>query len=161
MGNQYDETKKLLNVIRSFNNKKRLFEDDVNVPNSDIKSDITNINNVDVKFVSQDESDLKLSDEQKNVLSQVIDNFKQQVTQIVEFEPGFIIKSDEIRLDGNIKDEEIVFTIIVGENDGLFINTNMSQITDEFVTIITKLKNFEKVFKTALEPLINDLHNNI
>jgi len=161
MGNQYDETKKLLNVIRSFNNKKRLFEDDVNVPNSDIKSDITNINNVDVKFVSQDESDLKLSDEQKNVLSQVIDNFKQQVTQIVEFEPGFIIKSDEIRLDGNIKDEEIVFTIIVGENDGLFINTNMSQITDEFVTIITKLKNFEKVFKTALEPLINDLQNNI
>lgn len=126
-----------------------------------MKKDISNINGVDINFISQDESDLQFDDDQKKVISQVIDNFKQQVTQIVDFEPGFTVKSDQIRLDGNIKDEEILFTIIAGDKDGIFINTNMTQLTDEVVDIIQKLKNFENIYKTALEPLIDDLQNNI
>lgn len=159
MANQYDETKKMLNVIRNLQNK-YITEQDSDVPNSEMKDDISVINDVDVKFISSDSSDLQIDEEDKKIISQVIDNFKQQVSQIVEFEPGFTIKPNEIRLDGNIKDEEIIFTLVAGENDGLYINTNMSEVNDEFVDVVTKLKNFEKVFKTALEPLIDKLQNN-
>lgn len=159
MANQYDETKKMLNVIRTLQNN-YLAEQSKDVPDSEIKDDISVINDVDVKFISSDTSDLEMDEEDKKTISQVIDNFKQQVSQIVEFEPGFTIKPNEIRLDGNIKDEEIIFTLVAGENDGLYINTNMSEVNDEFVDVLTKLKNFQKVFKSSLEPLIDKLQNN-
>lgn len=159
MANQYDETKKMLNVIRTLQNN-YLAEQSNDVPDSEIKDDISVINDVDVKFISSDTSDLKMGEDDKQTISQVIDNFKQQVSQIVEFDPGFTIKPNEIRLDGNIKDEEIIFTLVAGENDGLYINTNMSEVNDEFVDVLTKLKNFQKVFKSSLEPLIDKLQNN-
>jgi len=159
MANQYDETKKMLNVIRRLQDN-YLSEQESNIPNSEMKDDISVINDVDVKYISSDTSDLEMDEDDKKTISQVIDNFKQQVSQIVEFDPGFTIKPNEIRLDGNIKDEEIIFTLVAGENDGLYINTNMSEVNDEFVDVLSKLKNFEKVFKSSLEPLIDKLQNN-
>lgn len=159
MANQYDETKKMLNVIRRLQDN-YLSEQESNIPNSEMKDDISVINDVDVKYISSDTSDLEMDEDDKKTISQVIDNFKQQVSQIVEFDPGFTIKPNEIRLDGNIKDEEIIFTLVAGENDGLYINTNMSEVNDEFIDVLSKLKNFEKVFKSSLEPLIDKLQNN-
>lgn len=160
MANQYDQTKKMLNVLRALSSKNRMISEQPDNTQSEDK-DIAVVNDVDIKLISQDKSDLELSQEQKDKISQVIDNFKQQVSVIVDFEPGFVIKPNQIRLDGSLEDNEIVFTFIAGENEGLFINTNMTEVTDDFVTIITKLKKFEDIFKSSMEQLINDLNTNI
>lgn len=98
----YDETKKMLNALRNFkvSKTKRLNEE---------KNDFTVINNVETNINTSDDLDLKISEEDKNVLSQTIDNFKTQVTQNVGFSPGFTINDGQIRLDAKIATPEIKF----------------------------------------------------
>jgi hypothetical protein len=161
MRNQYDETKKMLNVLRTLSMKKNLIKEQPEMGGSSENKDVAVVNDVDIKLISQDKSDLELSNEQKEKISQIIDNFRQQVSRIVKFEPGFVIKPSQIRLDGSLEDDEIIFTMVAGENEGIFINTNMTELTDETLEIITKLKNFQEMFLSSMEELINDLNSNI
>ena len=101
----------------------------------------------------------KLTDEQKTGISGLIDNFKAQVSQLVEFEPGMTINEQQIRLDGHIDDLKFVF--IAGENDGLFLNAEMLKLEQEQLDLITKLSKFLKVYQDAVNPYINQRKNNL
>jgi len=119
--------------------------------------DITNINDVDVKILNGG----PLKDEQKNGISQIVDNFRDQVSQIVEFNPGMTISDRQIRLDGNLTDEDIKFTLIAGQEEGVYINADMLKLEQETVDVITKLVKFNQVYKTAVEPMITRRDNDI
>jgi hypothetical protein len=160
----YDETKKMLNTLRKLNESKQtssnLREQDENAQKN-IKNDITVINDVDVKMLSSDQNDMHLSDEQKTTVSQLIDNFRQQVSQIVQFTPGMTINERQIRLDGTLTDKDISFVFIAGEENGLYINADMLKIEQDVIDIVSKLLKFEMVYKTAMEPLITQRQTNI
>jgi hypothetical protein len=172
---EYDETKKMLRLLRNlneeFDNKKnnitKLNLTEAPEPNNDdvVKSnenldDLMVINGVEVTVTSEDKDDLKFDTEDKNTISGMIDNFKSQVSQIVDFEPGLTIAEKQIRLDGQLTDQEIGFVYVAGVNGGMYLNTDMAQITPETVTIIEKLNKFQEVFKSTMEPLIDKLSNN-
>jgi hypothetical protein len=175
----YDETKMMLNTLRKLNESKntssnvlreqsqeqRISTDTSSFPKDDVqtsneKDNLMVINDVEVKLLSTDELDLKLLDDQKNSISGVIDNFKQQVSQIVEFEPGFTISSNQIRLDGVLTDDDISFVLISGEEGGLYVNADMLKLDSEIMVVMDKLVKFEATFKTAMEPLISQRNNN-
>jgi hypothetical protein len=118
------------------------------------------INDVEVKMLSSDEADMELSDEQKETISGLIDNFKQQVSQIVEFQPGMTINPNQIRLDGKLTDEDINFVLIAGEDSGTFINAEMLKLESNVGLMLEKLVKFEETYKTALEPIIQSRNNN-
>jgi hypothetical protein len=118
------------------------------------------INDVEVKMLSSDEADMELTDEQKESISGLIDNFKQQVSQIVDFQPGMTINSNQIRLDGKLTDEDISFVLIAGEDSGTFINAEMLKLENNVGLMLEKLVKFEETFKTSLEPLIQNRNNN-
>lgn len=156
--NEYDSTKKMLNVLREFkiNNKpsyKNLFESE----------DIDAIDDASIKINTDSEEDLELSPEDKKTLNQVTDNFKTQVSRIVEFEPGFTITDNQIRLDGSLLDGELKFVFISGDDAGLYINTEMLEISENpaIVDNITKLSAFYQDFRTLVEPIIDNRNNNI
>jgi hypothetical protein len=187
MKNEYDFTKGMLKKLRTINestsNKKSIFEqvgpsapsqeqrnsNDVDMvrdePEDDaydkLNDDITVINDVDVKMLSTGEEDMKLTEEQENAISGLIDNFRQQVSQIVEFDPGFTINMDQIRLDGSLTDDDISFVMIAGKESGLYVNADMLKIEEDTIIVLEKLQKFEAVFKTTLEPLITQRDNNI
>jgi len=103
----YDQTKKMLNTLRRINESNKIYgnilrEDEQEIPtvdnNTDTQDDITVINDVDVKIVSSDEIDMKISEEDKTSISGLIDNFKSQVSNLVEFDPGLTITQEQIRL---------------------------------------------------------------
>ena len=161
----YDETKKMLNVLRKLNESKTtsnnlLTEDEDNLPTQNMQNDIMVVNNVDVNLLFSDPNDKKLSDQQKQSLSAVIDNFKQQVEQLVEFNPGFTIKPNQIRLDGKLTQEDIDFVFIVGEDDGVYVNAEMLKLEQNTATILEKLAKFGEVFKSSLDDLITQRENN-
>lgn len=174
----YDETKMMLNTLRKLNESKnpsnvlreqsqeqRISNDTSTFPSNDVptsneKDNLMVVNDVEVKLLSNDELDLKLMDDQKNAISGIIDNFKQQVSQIVEFEPGFTISQDQIRLDGVLTDEDISFVLISGNEGGLYINADMLKLDSEVMVVMDKLAKFEPSFKTAMEPLISQRNNN-
>jgi hypothetical protein len=170
--NGYDETKKLLNKLRSFNytnkstsqNIKEQVQPEVSEPvDTDVTQkqmdDITVINDVEVKILSPDQEDLEVTGEQKEAITQLIDNFKQQVSQIVEFEPGMTINENQIRLDGRLTDEDIGFVFISGSDSGTYLNLDMTKLDQNVRNAIDKLLKFEMTFKTAMDPLISDRTN--
>lgn len=166
--NSYDETKKMLQTLRKIKDRfsTSLFENDdmvdlENVKSENKKTDTFIVNDVEVKINTSDDSRLELNEEDKKTISQIIDNFKTQVSMVSEFDPGFTIEDNQIRLDGKFIDEDINFVLIAGYEDGLYINSEMLKINDDVVSAIEKLKNFEEEYKTTMEALLSKRNTNI
>jgi hypothetical protein len=172
MRNEYDVMKGMLKTMRTLTESKssnkvlREQEETTDsqitnpLPSEQIKDDITVINDVDVKLLSNDDADMELAEDQKEAISTLIDNFHQQVSQIVEFEPGMTMSPNQIRLDGTLTDEEINFVFIAGDESGVYINAEMLELEQDTATALEKLAKFNETFKTAMEPLIKDRNNN-
>jgi len=165
MRNDYDFTKKMLNTIRNISESKTstrtLREQEEPQQHLQINNDVTVINDVDVKMLSTDQSDMKLQDDQKTAISGLIDNFRQQVSQIVEFDPGMTINQQQIRLDGKLTDEDVTFVLIAGQEGGVYINAEMLKVEAETLAVLDKLVKFEETYKTTMEPMITQRDNNI
>jgi hypothetical protein len=167
--NSYDEIRGMLKTIRTIKESKNpqniIKEEeektDFSTDGTDEKSDVIVINDVETKLISSDKSDMKLDEKQKTGISSMIDNFRTQVSQIVDFEPGFTITEKQIRLDGTLTDEEINFVFIAGEDGGLYMNSDMLELSEEVMILLDKLVKFEKVFKDGMEPLIIQRQTNV
>lgn len=120
----------------------------------DQKTDYIVVNNVEVKLNSSDQADLEISEEEKSGLSQLIDNFRTQVTEIAEFEEGFNIYPQSIRLDGSIPDMDISFVYIAGDERGVYINANMLELNQESVEMINKLDKFQHTYEDVVNQMI-------
>ena len=162
---EYDQIKGMLNTLRNLNESKNTTKKPLNEdietgeePSLDSSKeqfdDVEVINDVEVKILSTDQEDVKLKDEEKSTISQFIDSFRQQVSQLAELDPGITIDENQIRLDGNMTETEISFTFIAGEDSGLYINSDMLNIEQETLDMLGKLLKFKPTFITTMEPLL-------
>jgi len=118
------------------------------------KNDFAVINNVEVVINSTDRDDLKLGDEEKGKISQLIDDFRSEVSEIAEF-GKLNIYDDSAKLDGNIKEVNLGFTISAGDDNGVFLsNAAMLQINDNSMAYIDKLKKFQLKFNDTMGTII-------
>lgn len=155
--NEYDHTKRMLNKLRNLNESKNSFkinEQFETQSTEEQKDDLMVINDVDVKLLSDNQNNIKMSDEHKNMISSIIDSFRDQVSQISDLEPGFTLSEKQIRLDGSIPDEDVNFVIIAGDESGIYINADMLKLEQETISLIEKLFKFEQPFKDAVEPML-------
>ena len=120
----------------------------------DQKIDYNVVNDVEVKLHSSDEADLEVSQEEKTALSQLVDNFRTQVTEIADFEEGFNIYPQSIRLDGSIPDMDISFVFIAGDERGLYINADMTELNQESIEILNKLNKFQHTYEDVVNQMI-------
>lgn len=171
--NEYSITKKMLKTIRTLTEsqvtKNVLNEEEGKDIYGDysrakaeqnIKDDITVVNDVDVKLLSSDKNDMGLDDKDKETISNLIDNFRQQVSQIVDFQPGMTINMNQIRLDGVLTDDDLSFVLIAGEEVGVYINAEMLKLEQSTGQVLEKLVKFQETFVTSMEPLITQRSNN-
>jgi hypothetical protein len=114
---------------------------------------------VEVKIHSTDQEDLSISDEEKASLNQLIQNFKSQVSELANFEEGFNIYVDSVRLDGTIEND-LSFVLIAGNERGLYVNANMLKIEAETVETISKLEKFQHTFEDVVMEIMNNRKNN-
>jgi len=120
----------------------------------DQKIDYNVVNDVEVKLHSSDQADLEVSQEEKSALSQLVDNFRTQVTEIADFEEGFNIYPQSIRLDGSISDMDISFVFIAGDERGLYINADMAELNQESIEILNKLNKFQHTYEDVVNQMI-------
>lgn len=120
----------------------------------DQKIDYNVVNDVEVKLHSSDQADLEVSQEEKSALSQLVDNFRTQVTEIADFEEGFNIYPQSIRLDGSIPDMDISFVFIAGDERGLYINADMAELNQESIEILNKLNKFQHTYEDVVNQMI-------
>lgn len=185
--NEYDDTKRMLNVLRNLNTKsngsnlteRRHFYGEQNAmiggkdqdyagneefgnnqEQQNDESGVDVVNDVDVKMISSDPRDKTLTDEQKTMLSGLVDSFREQVSQTAELTPGFTFNVDDIRLDGVIPELDLKFTYISGQNAGLYINAEMLNITDQTMQTFTKLFAYSKQITDSLDLMLRQRKNN-
>jgi len=169
--NEYDEIKRMLNKIRQIRliNKandygilsEQLDDIDSSGENNiydesdqNKKQDIFVINDVDVKIHSEDSEDLVLNDEEKQKISQLIDDFRKEVSELVEF-GRLDIYDENAKLDGKIIDINLIFSLSTGNDTGLYIsNPSMLKIDDNSSNIINKLRAFESKYVNTLNDLL-------
>jgi hypothetical protein len=168
--NDYDFTKNMLKTIRTLTESKvsnrTLTEEvgfqspEVDKAEENLKNDIIVVNDVEIKTNSSDDADLILQDSEKTAISQLIDNFKQQVSQIADFNPGITMTPDQIRFDGTLTDQDISFVFIAGKDSGVYINADMLKLEQDVANELEKLAKFQETFETAMNPLIQDRKTN-
>jgi len=168
--NDYDVMKGMLKTIRTITESKasnRTLNEavgfqspEVDKSEENLKNDVMVVNDVEIKMNSSDEADLTLQDSEKTAISQLIDNFKQQVSQIADFTPGITIAPDQIRLDGTLTDQDISFVFIAGKESGAHINADMLKLEQDVANELEKLAKFQETFETAMNPLIQERKTN-
>ena len=166
----YDVTKNMLKTIRTITESKasnRTLNEavgfqspEVGKSDENLKNDVMVVNDVEIKMNSSDEADLTLQDSEKTAISQLIDNFKQQVSQIADFTPGITIAPDQVRLDGTLTDQDISFVFIAGKESGAYINADMLKLEQDVANELEKLAKFQETFETAMNPLIQERKTN-
>ena len=154
----YDGIKKMLNKMRTLNentaSKATLKEEEQEKVNNLVIS-----NNVEIKVHSTDQEDLEVTEDEKNALNQLIENFKAQVSELATFEEGFNIYTNSVRLDGSIG-EDLGFVYIAGEDRGLYINADMLKIDNEIALVFDKLNKFQHTYEDVVNEMINTRKTN-
>ena len=168
--NDYDVMKGMLKTIRTLTESKssnrtlneieNFQSPSVDKAEENLKNDIIVINDVEVKLNSPDQADLVIQDSEKTSISQLIDNFKQQVSQIADLNPGITISPDQIRFDGSLTDQDISFVFIAGKESGAYINADMLKLEQDVANELEKLAKFQETFETAMNPLIQERKTN-
>jgi len=145
----YDAIKKMLNTLRTISENTTSYK----TLNEEKVDTLVLNNNVPIKIHSDDEQDLKVGEEEKNTLNQLIENFKTQVYELASFDEGFNVYSNSVRLDGKLSDD-LSFVYIAGEDRGLYMNTNMLKLDSETSLTIDKLNKFQHTFEDVVNELI-------
>lgn len=91
--------------------------------------------------------DLELTTEEKIAFQETMDEFVQEVSELVDFFP-LNVYTNNVEWSGKVIDQDLEFFYSIGENNGVYINGTMSRVDDEFLDFITKLKSFYQKFRT-------------
>ncbi len=168
--NEYDVTKNMLKTIRTLTESKvsnktmneavAFQSPEVDKAEENLKNDIIVVNDVEIKMNSSDEADLKIQESEKTAILQLFYNFKQQVSQIADLNPGITISPDQIRFDGSLTDQDISFVFIAGKESGIYINADMLKLEQDVANELEKLAKFHETFETAMNPLIQERKTN-
>lgn len=153
----YDGIKRMLNTMRTISentsSKKTLKEEEEKVNNLVLN------NNVEIKIHSTDQADLEISEQEKASLNQLIENFRTQVSELAQFEEGFNVYADSVRLDGSIGDD-FGFVYIAGNDRGLYLNADMLKIDEEAAIVIEKLNKFQHTYQDVVNEMISSRKTN-
>jgi hypothetical protein len=127
-----------------------------NHPESEVQtedSDYTVINDVEVVVHSEDPEDMELTDEEKAKISQLIDDFRAEVSETAEFDKLHIYETNA-KLDGKIGEYGLMFTLSTGDDTGLYINGQMLKIDENSLLILEKLGQYELKFSNTINDLL-------
>jgi sporulation protein YlmC with PRC-barrel domain len=116
--------------------------------------DVAVINNVDIEIHSEDPEDIVLTDEEKKKISQLIDDFRTEISEVAELDALHIYPNSAV-LNGLIPDMELNFTFSTGDDTGLYIGSHsLLKIEDESLNMINKLKVFQVKFSNTINDLL-------
>ena len=156
--NSYDEIRGMLNIIRRLESNKFKTINEQEEEKTD--TDFIVINDVEVEIDTDKLSGFVLQEDEKNKISQIIDEFRDEVSELTDFST-LKFYENSAKLEGNISDLNINFILSAGDDDGLFLtNTSLMKINDETTLILEKLKKFTPKFISTMEEIILKIKTN-
>ena len=141
---QYDEMKSLLTKSR------QLFEQVTDVEDITLDRDEEKIKEYDVssgKIVvhGYTTTDVTLTDEEKNTYQETMEDFMEQVSDLVDYN-SLNMYENNVEWSGLLVKFDTEFFYTVGEQNGVYITGSMINLDSEALETLTKLKEYYKIF---------------
>lgn len=98
--------------------------------------------------------DLELTTDEKNAFQETMDEFVNEVSDLVDFNKLNVFPNN-VEWSGKIIDMDVEFFFSIGEENGIYINGDMIKADDEFLGLLTNLKRFYNKFKSKWAKIIS------
>jgi hypothetical protein len=95
----------------------------------------------------KDNSDLELTTDEKIAFQETMNEFVEQVSDLVDFNK-LNLYPNNVEWSGKIIDFDLDFFFTIGEENGVYVNGEMLKADDEFLEMINKLKVYYEKFKS-------------
>jgi len=92
-------------------------------------------------------SDLDITTDDKLAFQETMDEFVQEVSDLVDFNT-LNVYPNNVEWSGKLIDEDIEFIFTIGENSGIYINGDMTKVDEDFLSLINKLQQYYQKFKS-------------
>lgn len=101
----------------------------------------------------KDESDIQLTTDEKNAFIESVDEFRTDVAGLVKFEKMNVFE-ENVEWKGKILELNLDFYYTINEPNGIYVNSDMVKLNQEYLEIIGKLQsNYEK-FKSKWSKIV-------
>jgi hypothetical protein len=147
---QYDDMKNMLNISRSLNEQTEFDIDiggdvDIEKKREKEKTKTYTISSGKLIIHGQRQSELNLTDDERNSYQETMDDFIEQVSDLVDYRPLQLYRNN-VEWGGRLIKEDLDFFFSLGESNGVFITGNMVRVDNDFVETIEKLRSFYDIF---------------
>jgi len=95
----------------------------------------------------KDNKDLELTTDEKIAFQETMEEFVNEVSDLVEFNALNLYRNN-VEWSGKLIDFDIEFLFSIGEESGIYIDGEMTKVSDEFEELIKKLKTYYQKFKS-------------
>ena len=99
------------------------------------------------------EADIELTTDEKNAFVESIDEFRNEVAELVEFGKMNVF-NENVEWNGKILELNLEFFYTINEPHGIYVNGDMVKLDQEYVEMIGKLQNNYEKFKTKWSKIV-------
>lgn len=157
--NEYDEIKELLSRSRKLTEQVQVRQsiDDTNSEEGETKPEEKReeytVSGGKIIVHGYKSEDMELTDEEKQNFQETMDEFVEQVSDLVDYN-ALHIYQDNIEWSGKLIKFDLEFFYTLGENNGIYLNGQMLKVDDDFLGMVNKLRNYYKVFTSKWAKLV-------
>lgn len=101
----------------------------------------------------KNKADLQLTTDEKNAFTSSVDEFRNEVAEIVDF-GKLNVFHDNVEWSGKILELDLEFFYTVNEPNGIYINGQMIKIDQEYLEMVGKLQAYYEKFKTKWSKIV-------
>jgi hypothetical protein len=143
--NDEPETIKRINPIKS--TEEKIDSEQRDKKSEEDKQQAYRISGGMITLHGKDQSDLELTTDEKVAFQDTMDEFIDEVSDLVDFQTLNVYSTD-VEWGGKIIDFDMEFYFTIGENNGIYINGTMMKVDENFLQTINKLQGYYDKFKS-------------
>ena len=95
----------------------------------------------------KDRSELDITSDEKIAFQETMDEFVEEVSDLADFNT-LNVYPNNVEWSGKIIDDDLEFTLTIGENSGIYISGTMTKVDEDFLETINKLQQYYQKFKS-------------
>ena len=146
LDNQYDDMKSLLNKSRMLTEQEEEVDIvDIENEREREKSKQYKVSGGVIVMHGSDNESLDLTDDEKTTYQETMDDFIEQVSDLVDYLPLNVYENN-VDWGGRLVKFDTEFFFSLGESNGVFITSKMAKVDQEFTDTLEKLKSYYQIF---------------
>lgn len=106
-------------------------------------------------FHGKDQKELKLTSDEKTAFQETMEEFVNEVSDLVEFNQLNVYPSS-VEWSGKLIEFNVDFMYLVGEENGVYMKGEMITMSDDFMEVVQKLKGYYEKFKSKWAKILGN-----